>query len=338
MTNQSEARRLEARYLGLALKSPLAPSASPLTATFNGARELEDAGAAAIVMHSLFEEECQKDHAMLHQFLYEQELGHSESDGYLPVPDTFRTAEERYLDNLERMKASLEIPVIASLNGVTRKGWAEHARQLAAAGADGLELNVYYIAADAEESSMDVERRYLDIVHSVRASVPDLPLAVKISSQFTSPVHFISQLKQIGVNAVVMFNRFLQPELTLETRKLHPMLELSHADELRERLRWIAIVRAQVAIDIAVTGGVHSASDVIKAQMCGADITQMASVLMQQGPGVIRQMETEILEWMDLNEYDSLLQLKGSVSYRNAADPSGFERANYLETLDSWRP
>ncbi|MBV1786842.1 dihydroorotate dehydrogenase-like protein [Marinobacterium sp. D7] len=331
-------QRLNARYLGLDLKSPLVPSASPLTATLSGARALEDAGAAAIVMHSLFEEECQKDQQMLHQFLYDREQGHAESEGYLPEPDGFKTAEERYLETLRQMKEHLEVPVIASLNGVTRRGWSDHAWQIAEAGADALELNVYYVAADADESSQDVERRYLDILHAVRSSVPDLPLAVKISSQFTSPVHFVSQLKQVGANAVVLFNRFLQPDIQLETRRLRSLLELSRSEELRERLRWIAIVRAQVAIDIAVTGGVHSAEDVLKAQMCGADITQMASALMQRGPGIIREMEAMLLDWLDENEYDNLLQLKGSVSYRNAADPAGFERANYLETLDSWRP
>ncbi|WP_027855710.1 dihydroorotate dehydrogenase-like protein [Marinobacterium litorale] len=330
--------RLEARYLGLSLKSPLVPSASPLTATPSGARELEEAGASAIVMHSLFEEECQHDQKMLHRFLYEQELGHSESEGYLPVPDTFRTAEERYLEMLHQMKVGLEIPVIASLNGITRRGWAEHARQIAEAGADGLELNVYYVAADCEETAQDVERRYLEIVHSVRTAVPHMPLAVKISSQFTSPAHFVQQLKQVGADAVVLFNRFLQPDIQLVSRKLKPLLELSRSEELRERLRWIAIIRAQIAIDIAVTGGVHNTDDVLKAQMCGADITQMASALMQAGPGVIRRIEAGLLEWLDENEYESLLQLKGSVSYRNAADPSGFERANYLDALDSWRP
>jgi len=330
-------QRLQARYLGLALKSPLVPSASPLTATLGGARTLEDAGAAAIVMHSLFEEECRQDQRMLHQFLYDREQGHSESDGYLPEPKGFKTAEERYLETLRQMKAQLEIPVIASLNGVTRRGWTDHARQLADAGADALELNVYYVAADAEESAQDVEQRYLDILHAVRTTVPDLPLAVKISSQFTSPVNFVSRLKQLGADAVVLFNRFLQPDIQLESRQLRSLLELSRSEELRERLRWIAIVRAQVAIDIAVTGGVHSAEDVLKAQMCGADITQMASALMQRGPGIIHEIEAMLLDWLDMNEYDSLLQLKGSVSYRNAADPSGFERANYLETLDSWR-
>ncbi|KEA64665.1 putative dihydropyrimidine dehydrogenase [NADP+], similar to dihydroorotate dehydrogenase [Marinobacterium lacunae] len=330
--------RLEARYLGLALSSPLVPSASPLTATLSGARTLEDAGAAAIVMHSLFEEECQQDQQMLHQFLYDREQGHAESDGYLPEPDGFKTAEERYLETVRQMKEHLEIPVIASLNGVTRRGWSEHARQIAEAGADALELNIYYVAADGDEAAQDVERRYLDILHAVRSSVPDLPLAVKISSQFTSPVHFVKQLKQIGADAVVLFNRFLQPDIHLESRRLRSLLELSRSEELRERLRWIAIVRAQVAVDIAVTGGVHTAEDVIKAQMCGADITQMASALMQRGPGILPEIKTMLLHWLDEHEYDSLLQLKGSVSYRNAADPSGFERANYLETLDSWRP
>lgn len=327
---------LRARYLGLELKSPLMPGACPLTATLAGARELEDAGAAAIVMHSLFEEGCQQDQQMLHRYLYEQEQGHPEADGYLPLPGPFLTTEERYLNTLQQMKAALDIPVIASLNGITRRGWAEHARQLAAAGADALELNVYYVAADGDENGQDVEQRYLNILRSVRAAVPELPLAVKISSQFTSPVHFVDQLKQSGADGVVLFNRFLQPDIDLRSRRLHSKLELSRDDELRERLRWIAIVRAQLAIDIALTGGVHSAEDVLKAQMCGADSTQLVSALLQQGAGLIGQIEQRLLRWLEEKEYESLLQLKGSVSYSNAADPAGFERANYLETLQRW--
>lgn len=336
--NPNQSNRLEARYLGLALKSPLVPSASPLTATLEGACELEDAGAAAIVMHSLFEEECLRDQQQLHAVLYEQELGHAEADsGYFALPQAFRTAEERYIETLQQMKARLQIPVIASLNGVTRQGWAEHARQLAEAGADALELNIYYIAASIDESAQDVERRYLDILRSVRGAVPDLPIAVKLSAQFSSPVHFVNQLKQRGANAVVLFNRFFQPGISLESRRIRQELELSSPGELGERLRWIAIIRAQLALDIAVTGGVHSASDVLKAQMAGADITQLASVLLKRGSGVLAEIEQTLLEWLDDNEYDSLLQLKSSVSYANAADPSAYERANYVEVIDSWR-
>lgn len=331
-------KRLHTRYLGFELDSPLVPSASPLTATWEGACRLEEAGAAAIVMHSLFEEECNRDHELLHHFLYEQEIGHFESDDFLPVPDDFRTAEEHYLEQLTRMKTRLEIPVIASLNGVSRDGWAEHAVQLAQAGADALELNIYHIAASVHESGAEVEQRYLDIFASVRAAVPELPLAVKLSSRFSSPVHLVNLLREAGANAVVLFNRFIEPTLDMESLKIVPQLHLSSPAELNERLRWAAIIRAQVALDMAITGGVHSAEDVIRTQLVGAEVAQLASVLMQRGEGVLRTMQDEMLHWLDRHEYESLDQLRGSVSHARAEDPSGWERANYLDTLDQWRP
>lgn len=331
-------KRLHTRYLGFELDSPLVPSASPLTATLDGACRLEDAGAAAIVMHSLFEEECSRDHELLHHFLYEQEIGHFESDDFLPVPDDFRTAEEHYLEQLTRMKARLGIPVIASLNGISREGWGEHAIQLAQAGADALELNIYHIAASVGESGAEVEKRYLDILTSVRAAVPELPLAVKLSSRFSSPVHLVNLLREAGANAVVLFNRFIEPTLDLESLKIVPQLHLSSPAELNERLRWAAIIRAQVALDMAITGGVHSGADVIRTQLVGAEVAQMASVLMQQGEGVLRVMQEQILHWLDQHEYESLDRLRGSISYAHAEDPSGWERANYLETLNQWRP
>jgi len=329
-------KRLHTRYLGFDLKSPLVPSASPMTATLEGACRLEEAGAAAIVMHSLFEEACNRDHEMLHHYLYEQEIGHFEADDYLPVPDAFRTAEEHYLELLQRMKARLEIPVIASLNGVSRAGWAEHGLRLAQAGADALELNIYHIAASAEESGAEVEQRYLDILSSVRQALPELPLAVKLSSRFSSPVHMVNRLRETGADAVVLFNRFIEPELDLDTLKILPHLQLSSPAELNERLRWAAIIRAQVALDMAITGGVHTGEDVIRTQLVGAEVAQMASVLMQQGAGVLGRMRESILNWLDLHEYASLDQLRGSVSHAHAADPSGWERANYLDTLDQW--
>lgn len=330
--------RLHTRYLGLDLDNPLVPSASPLTATPEGACRLEEAGAGAIVMHSLFEEECNRDHELLHHFLYEQQIGHGEADDYLPVPDSFRTAEEHYLQRLQAMKARLQIPVIASLNGVSPRGWAEHARQLADAGADALELNIYHIAASAKESGAEVEQRYLQVLDQVRQAVPTLPLALKMGSCFSSPVHFVAQLQAQGADGVVLFNRFLEPTLDLDSLKILPQLTLSTAQELNERLRWTAIMRAQVALDIAITGGVHTAEDVIKTQLVGAQVAQLASVLMQRGESVLAEMKAGILNWLDEKEYASLDQLRGSVSHARATDPSGWERANYLDTLDLWRP
>ncbi len=329
---------LHTRYLGMDLESPLVPSASPLTATVEGACALEEAGAAAIVMHSLFEEECTQDHELLHQFLYEQEIGNFEADDYLPVPDGFKTAEEHYLERLQQMKQRLQIPVIASLNGVTPRGWAEHAIQLAQAGADALELNIYHVAASAKESGQAVEQRYLDILQSVRAVLPDLPVALKLSSRFSSPVHMVAQLKGAGADAVVLFNRFMEPTVDLERLQIVPELRLSTPEELNERLRWAAIIRAQVDIDIAVTGGVHSAPDVIKMQLVGAEVAQMASVLLHQGVGVLDKMKSDICRWLEEHEYASLDQLRGSISHARAEDPSAWERANYLNTLDLWRP
>lgn len=330
--------RLHTRYLGLDLDNPLVPSASPLTATPEGACRLEEAGAGAIVMHSLFEEECNRDHELLHHFLYEQQIGHGEADDYLPVPDSFRTAEEHYLERLQAMKARLQIPVIASLNGVSPRGWAEHARQLADAGADALELNIYHIAASVKESGAEVEQRYLQVLDQVRLAVPTLPLVLKLGSCFSSPVHFVAQLQAQGADGVVLFNRFLEPTLDLDSLKILPQLTLSTAQELNERLRWTAIMRAQVALDIAITGGVHTAEDVIKTQLVGAQVAQLASVLMQRGESVLAEMKAGILNWLDEKEYASLDQLRGSVSHARATDPSGWERANYLDTLDLWRP
>jgi dihydroorotate dehydrogenase (fumarate) len=331
-------KRLRTRYMGLELESPLVPAASPLTATVESVCRLEEAGAAAIVMHSLFEEECRRDHELLHHFLFEQAIGHPESDDFLPVPDHFRTAEEHYLERLQRMKSRLQVPVIASLNGDSREGWAEHASQLAQAGADGLELNIYHIAASVRESGADVEQRYLDILTSVRAALPRLPLAVKLSSRFSSPVHLIHQLRKAGADAVVLFNRFIEPSVELETLKITPQLQLSTPAELNERLRWAAIIRAQVAVDLAITGGVHTGEDVIRTQLVGAEVAQMASVLLRRGAGVLGEMRSTMLNWLERHEYESLEQLRGSISYARAEDPSGWERANYLDTLDQWRP
>ncbi|MBV0932586.1 dihydroorotate dehydrogenase-like protein [Marinobacterium weihaiense] len=331
-------KRLHTRYLGLELDNPLVPSASPLTATLDSGCRLEEAGAGAIVMHSLFEEECTRDHELLHSFLYEQQIGHLEADDYLPVPDTFKTAEEHYLELLHALKSRLQIPVIASLNGVSPRGWADHARQLAEAGADALELNVYHIAASVHESGAQVEQRYLDVLAEVRQAVPELPLALKLGARFSSPVHMVAQLQARGADAVVLFNRFLEPSLDLDTLKILPQLQLSSALELNERLRWTAIMRAQVALDIAITGGVQTGEDVIRTQLVGAQVAQLASVLMRRGPEVLGAMQTAMLAWLDENEYESLDQLRGSVCHANAADPSGWERANYLDTLDLWHP
>lgn len=329
--------KLTSHYLGMTLKNPLVASASPLTASLQSAQELEDAGIAAIVMRSLFEEHCQRDNEIIQRILHEQDIGHFEADGYLPPPvmDKLKTTEDRYLETLQSFKQELSIPVIASLNGVSPEGWEEHAANIQQAGADALELNIYYVAASLRESAEQVEQHYTQIVRRVRAAI-DIPLAVKISSQFSSPLHFIEKLKMAGADAIVIFNRFYQPDINLETLDVDSKIQLSTSSELLERLRWTAILKHQVAIDIAVTGGVHSSEDVLKASLAGADISQLCSVLLQKGPGVIRQLNSEVQQWLDANEYESLAQLKGSMSYTHSRDPVLYERSNYLDLLDSW--
>ncbi len=328
---------LTSNYLGLTLKSPLVASASPLTANLKSAMELEEAGIAAIVMRSLFEEHCQQDNDLIHQILHEQDIGHSEADGYLPPPimKKLKTTEDHYLETLQSLKQELSIPIIASLNGISLEGWEEHATNIQQAGADALELNIYYVAANLRESAEQVEQRYTEIVRRVRAAV-DIPLAIKISSQFSSPVHFVEKLKIAGADAVVIFNRFYQPDINLETLDVANHIQLSSSSELLERLRWTAILKHQVAIDIAVTGGVHGTEDVLKASLAGADITQLCSVLLQSGLGVINELNQGIEQWLSANEYESLLQLKGSMSRIHSRDPSLYERANYLDLLDGW--
>lgn len=330
---------LASHWLGLELASPIVASASPLTANLDNALALEDAGAGAIVMRSLFEEHCQQDNALLDTLLYGQDIGHFEADDYLPpvAAKPIKTTEQRYLETLQTLKSRLAIPVIASLNGVSPEGWEEHASAIEQAGADGLELNIYYVAANLNESAEQVEQRYVDIVRRVCRSVR-LPVAVKIGAQFSSPVHMVEKLKMAGASGVVLFNRFYQPDINLATLDVDSHIQLSTSAELLERLRWIAIIRHQVALELAVTGGVHSHYDVIKASLAGASIAQVCSVLLQQGSGVIATLNQQIRDWLAANEYDSLQQLRGSVSYRHSRDPAAYERANYLDLLDNWHP
>ncbi len=329
--------KLLSHYLGLELKNPLVASASPLTAGMKSAKQLEDAGVSAIVMRSLFEEHCQQDNELIHKLLHDQDLGHFEANGFLPTafPEKIKTTEDRYLETLQTLKGALSIPVIASLNGVSPEGWEEHSANLQQAGADALELNIYYVAANLHESAADVEKRYLDIVKIVRDTV-DIPLAVKISSQFSSPVNFVDRLKMAGADGVVIFNRFYQPDINLQTLDIDSRIQLSSSAELLERIRWTAILKHQVNIDIAVTGGVHTVEDVIKASLAGANITQLCSVLLKQGIGTIGEITAALNHWLDANEYDSLEQLRGSMSYHHTSDPAGYERANYLDMLDGF--
>lgn len=326
---------LSTRYLGLALEHPLVPSASPLSRDLDSARRLEDAGASALVMYSLFEEELRQEEQKMLRFLHEQEIGHAEAETYLPALDTYTSILDEYLEQLAALKSALDIPVIASLNGVSLDGWVEHGKLLQEAGADALELNVYYIAADAEEPSAEVEGRYVQLLRELKGHVT-LPITMKLSPQFSSVSHMVRLLEAAGADGVALFNRFYQPDIDLETREVIPTLQHSTSQEALLRIRWVAILYGQVKLSLAVTGGIHSAEDALKALMAGADVTHLCSALLLHGPRRLTEIRQGMNLWLDEHEYASVQQLKGSVSRRHAADPVAFERANYLNVLDTY--
>lgn len=328
---------LSTNYLGLQLKNPLVPSSSPLSKHLDSARRLEDAGAAALVMHSLFEEKIEEEDEKLARFVHQQSLGHGEADSFQPVPDNYLSYEEKYLEHLASLKHSLDIPVIASLNGTSDGGWVDYASELEKAGADALELNVYYIPAAPKEDCCQVEQRYLDVLTAVREKV-SIPIAMKLSPQFSSLVHFATRLEQAGANSLVLFNRFYQPDIDLETLEVSPQLELSNSEESLLRIRWLAILHGRVNCSLAITGGVHNTRDVLKSLLAGADVTHMCSALLRRGPGHLAVVLRSLNEWLEEREYESVAQLKGSVSQRNATDSAAFLRANYVNVLDSYRP
>ncbi|MDD4914762.1 MAG: dihydroorotate dehydrogenase-like protein [Methylococcales bacterium] len=326
---------LTTEYLGLKLANPLVPSASPLSKNLDSALKLEDAGASALVMYSLFEEKIEAEQQQMERFFYSQALGHGEADSFHPVPDTIKTYQEQYLENLQRLKSCLSIPVIASLNGVSLGGWIEYGVALQQAGADALELNIYHLAANIQESSETVENRYLDILRELRSRV-SLPLTLKISPQFSSPIHFAQRLQATGADGIALFNRFYQPDIDLETLQVTPKLELSTPAEALLRIRWTALMYGRVKLSLAVTGGFHHCSDVIKALLAGADVVHLCSVLLEHGPGRLTEILNELEEWLFAHEYESIRQLKGSVSQQHAINPSEYERANYVQVLDSY--
>lgn len=326
---------LSTDYLGLKLANPLVPSASPLSRSLDTARRLEDAGAAAIVMYSLFEEELRHEEEAMLRFVHEQEIGHAEAGGFLPVPPDYQLASERYLEQLAALKAALDIPVIASLNGVTQSGWIEHGKLLEEAGADALELNVYYIAANAEESSAGVEQRYLDLLRELRTSV-SIPITLKLGAQFSSLLNFVTRLEAAGASGVSLFNRFYQPDINLDSLQLAPTLKLSSPAEALLRVRWIAMLQGRVRLSLAATGGVHGAEEALKLLLVGADCVQLCSTLLEHGPDRLRLILAEIGEWMERKGYSSVRQLKGSLSERNAPDSAAYARENYLQVIDTY--
>jgi dihydroorotate dehydrogenase (fumarate) len=326
---------LSTTYLGLKLANPLVPSASPLSRDLDDAKRLEDAGAPALVMYSLFEEEICSEEEHAARFLHHQQIGHAEAESFLPMPTDYCSKLDEYLNQLQALKSALDIPVIASLNGVTLSGWVEHGKDLQQAGADALELNVYYVAADPEESSNDVENRYVDLLRELKQHVT-IPITMKLSSQFSSVTRTVKLLEAAGADGVALFNRFYQPDIDLETLAVKPALELSSSVEALLRVRWVAILYGRVKLSLAVTGGIHTADDVLKAMLAGADVTHLCSALLDRGPERLGEIRDGVERWLEEREYESLAQLKGSVSQQHALDPAAYVRANYVSVLDSY--
>ena len=325
---------LRTKYLGLDLPHPLMPGASPLADDLDNVRRLEDAGAAAIVLRSLFEEQIRRE--QLQTFLHTEPHGESFAEAlcYFPRPEAFTLGPEDYIHHLGRVKRAVRIPVIASLNGTTPGGWLEYAQGIAQAGADALELNVYGVPCLAEESAEDIERRTVEVLRALKAAVR-IPVAVKLSPFYTSLPHFVTRLEQAGAAGLVLFNRFYQPDIDPEGLGLNRELHLSSSAELPLRLQWLALLKDKVRVSLAVTGGVHNGRDAIKAVMAGADGVQLVSALLRHGPARLRQVKDEMADWMEEHEYESLAQMKGSMSRESCPDPQVYERANYMLMLQS---
>ena len=326
---------LSTEYLGMKLKNPLVPSASPFAKDLSAAKRLEDAGAAAIVMNSLFEEEVNADEERLDHLMHHQDIGHFEAASYLPAEDSYKTHLESYLEQLEGLKRSLEIPVIASLNGTTPSGWISHAKQLQETGADALELNVYYMPADMSQSADIVEARYIETLIELKMHIR-IPVIMKLSPQFSSVGNFVKKLEKAGADGVSLFNRYYLPDIDLETLDVIPSLKLSSSVESRLAMRWIAMLYGRVNLTLAATSGIHTSEDAIKLLLAGADVTHMCSALLHHGPEYLGEVLKGVEQWMEEKEYSSVTQLKGSVSHANATDPEAFERSNYIKVLGSF--
>ena len=326
---------LTTRYLGLELRTPLVPSASPLSQRIDNIRRMEDAGAAAVVFHSLFEEQVRRDQHDL-QFCLDQVSDVSaEARSYFPEHANFKVGPEAYLEHIREAKAAVNIPIIASLNGASFGGWMKYAGAIEQAGANALELNIYSIPTNPDEASDEIERSYLTILSSVKAQVK-IPVAMKLSPYFTNFAQFARRCDEQGANALVLFNRFYQPDIDLETREISPNVLLSTPMAMRLPMRWIALLHGRIGADLAATSGIHRATDALKMLMAGADVTMLCSVLLRRGIEHLRVLEREMAEWMEEHEYDSVEQLKGSMSQKNCPDPGAFERAQYMRALQTY--
>jgi len=326
---------LSTKYLGLTLKNPLVASASPLTKDLDNVRKLEDAGTSAIVMHSLFEEQLNVESDELDRHLASAEHVGPEATGMYPEMGDYNLGPDAYLEAIVKAKAAVQLPIIGSLNGVSTGGWTRYAKLIQDAGADALELNIYYFPTDLRLTSDVVERQYCDLVREVRSTV-GIPIAVKVSPFFSAMANMALKLDQAGANALVMFNRFYQPDLDLDNLEIVPSLQLSRANELRLRLHWVGILFGKIKSDMAITGGVHTAEDVIKSMMVGARAAMMTSALLQNGIDYMRFVLSEVREWLEKHEYESIRQMQGSMSQQAVPHPNKYERTNYVKVLSSY--
>jgi len=326
---------LTTAYLRLKLTNPFVPSASPLAENLEDVKRLEDAGAAAVVLHSLFEEQLKRESAELDYHLTHGTESFAEALSYFPEPSEYRLGPEEYLEHIAKAKKAVGIPVIASLNGSTLGGWTDYAKKMQQAGADALELNIYSIPTDMNVSATEVEKTYVDILKAVKKAVT-VPVAVKLSPFFTNFAHVAKRLADAGADGLVLFNRFYQPDIDLETLEVRPNVLLSTPMAMRLPLRWIAILYGHVQSSLAATSGIHRASDALKMLMAGADVTMMCSALLRHGPSHITSVKRDLCAWMEEHEYESVTQLKGSLSQKNCADPSAFERAQYMRALATY--
>ena len=326
---------LSTNYLGLKLRNPRVASASPLSREIPNLRLMEDSGASAVVLHSLFEEQINIESNELDRFLYDGLDVGAESTTIFPAVGDYAIGPDGYLEHIRQAKAAVSIPVIASLNGVSRGGWVSYAREMQQAGADAIELNVYFIPADPGSCSEEIEKLYVDLVTEIRHTV-SIPVAVKVGPYFSAFANMAQRLEAAGANGLVLFNRFYQPDFDLDALEVKPALTLSSSSELLLRLHWAAMLYGHIHSDIAITGGVHTAEDVIKSMMAGARVTMLASALLQNGIGYLRPLRNQLEAWLEKHEYESIQQMQGSMSQKNVPNPKAFQRANYMKVLSSY--
>jgi len=327
---------LSTTYMGLKLKNPIVPSASPLSQNVDTVKRMEDAGASAVVVYSLFEEQIIHESGELDHYLSYHAESYAEALSYFPEPDSFYLTPYQYLDHIANLKKAVNIPVIGSLNGVSKGGWIQYARNIEQAGADAIELNIYYVATNPDVPGSEIEKIYIDTLKAVKSHIK-IPVAIKLSPYFSSMANMAKKLDEAGADALVLFNRFYQPDFDLEKLEVVPNLILSTNWEMRLPLRWISILYGNIKASLAATSGIHSHEDVIKVIMAGADVAMICSELLMNGIGRIKEILNGLERWMEENEYDSIQTMKGSMSQKSVAEPAAFERANYMKMLQSYK-